>query len=86
MIHSFTFQDEFILLDTESGSIHTVDESAFLVAQAIENGEDPHRCGAPEGDVDEILAEPECFADGLIRDDEGVLIRQIRMKDEKHSS
>jgi len=36
--------------------------------------------------VDEILAEPECFADGLIRDDEGVLIRQIRMKDEKHSS
>ncbi len=56
MIHAFSFKDEYYMLDVESGSIHALDEAAFHVAQAIEQGVDPYLCGEKK-DVDEILSE-----------------------------
>ena len=57
MIHSFQFEDLYILLDVESGAIHAVDGDTFAVVQAVEQGRDPYACGLSRGEIDEILAE-----------------------------
>ena len=59
MIHSFQFQDKFILVDVESGALHELDEPAFRVVQAVERGEDPLKTGVDETTVREVLADLE---------------------------
>ncbi|MEN6594826.1 MAG: thioether cross-link-forming SCIFF peptide maturase [Clostridiaceae bacterium] len=59
MIHSFRFQDKFILVDVESGAIHELDEAAFNVVSAMEQGFDPYAQGVPEATVCEVLADLE---------------------------
>ena len=46
-----------MLLDVESGAIHTVDAETFAVVQAVEAGRDPYACGLPRAETDEILSE-----------------------------
>jgi len=55
VIHSFRFADLNILLDVESGAIHLLDEEAFLVARAVERGEDPFASGVDASAVREVL-------------------------------
>ena len=38
MIHAFRFHDYNLILDVESGALHSVDEPAFAVVQALEKG------------------------------------------------
>ncbi len=57
MIHALAFQDEYYVIDIESGAIHRLDESAFRVAKALERGEDPYECGVLKADAAEILEE-----------------------------
>ena len=59
MIHSFQFQHHHILLDTESGAIHELDDAAFAVVQAIEHGEDAFQAGVDADTVREILSDLE---------------------------
>jgi len=59
LIHSFQFQDKFILVDVESGALHELDEPAFRVVQAVERGEDPLQTGVDETTVQEVLADLE---------------------------
>ncbi len=59
MIHSFQFQDKFILVDVESGAIHKLDQSAFQVVQAIEHGDDPYAVGVESNTVQEVLSDLE---------------------------
>ncbi len=55
MIHTFRFEDLNILLDVESGAIHLLDGEAFLVARALERGEDPFASGPDAATVREVL-------------------------------
>ena len=57
MIHSFQFQDHHVLLDVESGAIHTLDDAAYSVVQAMEQGRDPYAVGVDVGTVREVLAD-----------------------------
>ena len=57
MFHSFPFQDTYILLDVESGAIHTVDAETYAVVRALEQGRDAYACGLPRETVDEILSD-----------------------------
>ncbi|MEN6418384.1 MAG: thioether cross-link-forming SCIFF peptide maturase [Clostridiaceae bacterium] len=59
MIHSFQFQDKFLLVDVESGAIHELDKAAFMVAYALERGEDPYAGNVPRESVSEVLADLE---------------------------
>lgn len=59
MIHSFQFQDRFILVDVESGAIHSLDEPAYRIVQAIEHGDDPHGVGVDADTVKEVLSDLE---------------------------
>lgn len=54
MIHSFQFQDKYIMVDVESGSLHELDEPAYRVVQAIERGEDPLESGVDGKTVREV--------------------------------
>ena len=73
MIHAFTFHNpisdsnRYLLLDVESGAVHRLDESAYLVARSIELGEDPYGVGPSKDEVEEILTEFEILRqDGLL--------------------
>lgn len=63
MIHAFTFQNpisdttRYLLLDVESGAVHLLDEAAFLVARALELGEDPLTSLSSKEEAQEILEE-----------------------------
>ena len=57
MIHAFSFEDLFILLDVESGAIHLLDKDAFLVARAIEEHRDPYACSLSRETVADILSD-----------------------------
>ncbi|MEG1523640.1 MAG: thioether cross-link-forming SCIFF peptide maturase [Clostridia bacterium] len=57
MIHSFRFQDINILLDPESGAIHTVDNAAYAVVQAMEHGDNIDAIGLPKTELDEVLSD-----------------------------
>ncbi len=59
MIHSFKFQDKNVLLDVESGAIHTVDDAAFAVVSAMEHGADPYAVGVDAETVSEVLSDLE---------------------------
>ena len=59
MIHSFKFQNHNVLLDVESGAIHTVDDAAFAVISALERGEDPYTVGVERDTVAEVLSDLE---------------------------
>lgn len=41
MIHTFTYQNDYFVLDTESGAIHTLDKPAYDVLRCMEEGTDP---------------------------------------------
>jgi uncharacterized protein len=45
------------LLDVESGAVHLLDEAAFLVARALELGEDPLTSLSSKEEAQEILEE-----------------------------
>lgn len=55
MIHSFRFEDINVLLDVESGALHTLDDDAFVIVQAIESGSDPFSVGVDAATVREVL-------------------------------
>lgn len=57
MIHTFSFLGDYLLVDTESGAIHRLDEDAYRVARALEQGEEPLRSGPDAADVRDICAE-----------------------------
>ena len=63
MIHTFTFNTYNIIVDAASGSVHSVDEAAFDVIKAIDEGRDPaeaaekHNLG--ESELAELLADIE---------------------------
>lgn len=58
MIHTFRFHEMNVVLDVESGAIHLLDDAAYSVLSALEQGEDPHQCTAlPAEEVEEILQE-----------------------------
>lgn len=59
MIHSFQFQNRFILVDVESGAIHSLDEPAYRIVQAIEHGDDPCGVGVDADTVKEVLSDLE---------------------------
>lgn len=59
MIHSFRFQNSNVLLDVESGAIHTLDDDAFAVVQALESGADAYAAGVDAETVLEVLADLE---------------------------
>jgi uncharacterized protein len=63
LIHSFQFQDQFLLVDVESGAIHKLDETALRVASALEHGEDPYQTGIAREAVSEVLADLEELRD-----------------------
>ena len=48
-----------MLLDVESGAIHTVDDAAFAVISALERGEDPYTVGVERDTVAEVLSDLE---------------------------
>ncbi len=47
----------YLLLDVESGAVHLLDEAAFLVARALELGEDPLTSLSSKEEAQEILEE-----------------------------
>ena len=51
----FRFQDLNILMDVESGAIHSLDDAAAKVETALEKGEDPYSAGVGRVETDEIL-------------------------------
>ncbi|MEG1560555.1 MAG: thioether cross-link-forming SCIFF peptide maturase [Clostridia bacterium] len=57
MIHAFKALGKNILMDVESGAIHVLDDAAFLVACALEEGKDPYETGASTEETKEILLE-----------------------------
>ncbi len=59
LIHSFRFQTLNILLDVESGAIHTLDDDAFAVVQALEHDVNPYSVGVNAETVAEVLADLE---------------------------
>ncbi|MEA4870746.1 MAG: thioether cross-link-forming SCIFF peptide maturase [Christensenella sp.] len=64
MIHTFQFQTKNILLDVESGAIHTLDDAAFAVVRAMEQGRDPYAVGVEAETVREVLADLEELKSG----------------------
>ena len=59
MIHAFQFHDYYLILDVESGALHSVDEAAFAVIQAWEKGWDVYGLPYPERQIREIVQEAE---------------------------
>ena len=57
MIHSFKFQNYNVLLDVESGAIHSIDDAAFAVVQAMEHGVNPYGVGVDAETVREVLSD-----------------------------
>ena len=76
MIHSFQFQDQNVLLDVESGAIHTVDDAAFAIVQAIERGEDPEIALAATG-VERQRHEAQANGLRSARGDSGTIARWL---------
>lgn len=61
MIHAFRFHDYNLILDVESGALHSVDEPAFAVVQALEKGWDVYALPYPERQIREIVEEVEAL-------------------------
>jgi len=60
VIHTFRFRDFNIVLDVESGAVHLLDDHAFAVLTAIENGQDPYQISdLDQAEIGEIVAEYE---------------------------
>lgn len=59
MIHAFRFHEYYLILDVESGALHSVDEPAYAVVQAMEKGWDIFALPYPERQIREIAAEVE---------------------------
>ena len=57
MIHAFRFNELYLILDVESGALHSVDEPAYSVVQAEEKGWDVFALPYPERQIREIVAE-----------------------------
>ena len=57
MIHSYKFQNQNVLLDVESGAIHSIDNAAFAVVQAMEHGKNPYGVGVDAETVREVLSD-----------------------------
>ncbi|NCB30774.1 MAG: thioether cross-link-forming SCIFF peptide maturase, partial [Clostridia bacterium] len=59
LIHAFQFRDLYLILDVESGALHSVDEPAYAVVQALEKGWDVYALPYPERQIREIVQEVE---------------------------
>ena len=57
MIHAFRFQNYYLALDVESGAVHSMDEQAYEVVRALEEGRPLESLPYPKEDVSEIVAE-----------------------------
>ena len=55
MIHAFTFKDMNLVLDVESGALHSVDKPAFDVVRTLETGGDPYALPYSREDIRSIL-------------------------------
>ena len=61
MIHAFRFQNYYLALDVESGAVHSMDEEAYDVVRALEEGRSLDALPYPKAEVDEIIAELEAL-------------------------
>lgn len=57
MIHAFTFKDMNLVLDVESGALHSMDKPAFDVVRTLETGGDPYALPYSREDIRSILDE-----------------------------
>ena len=57
MIHAFRFQNYYLALDVESGAVHSMDEQAYEVVRALEEGRPLESLPYPKEDISEIVAE-----------------------------
>ena len=57
MIHAFRFQNYDLALDVESGAVHSMDEQAYEVVRALEEGRPLESLPYPKEEVGEIVAE-----------------------------
>ncbi len=57
MIHAFIYRDEFLVLDVESGAVHSLDELSFDIIRAIELGNDVYALPYSDTEIDEVLVE-----------------------------
>lgn len=57
MIHAFRFQNYYLALDVESGAVHSMDEQAYEVVRALEEGRPLESLPYPKEEVGEIVAE-----------------------------
>lgn len=63
MIHAFRFQQHYLALDVESGAVHSMDEQAYEVVRAMEEGRPLESLPYPADEVAEICAELEALRD-----------------------
>lgn len=57
MIHAFEFKNMYLVLDVESGALHSVDKQAFDVIRALENNDDPTLLPYEKHQIAEIIDE-----------------------------
>ena len=57
MVHAFKFKGFHLVLDVESGALHSVDEMTYDIVRAIETSKDPHTLPYSASDIDEVLFE-----------------------------
>lgn len=63
MIHAFRFQQYYLALDVESGAVHSMDEQAYEVVRALEEGRPLESLPYPRTEIDEIVAELDSLHD-----------------------
>lgn len=57
MIHAFAYRDKYLVLDTESGSVHQLDRQSYEIVRAMETGNDVYALPYSNSEIDEVLSE-----------------------------
>ncbi len=57
MVHAFKFKDLYMILDVESGAIHSVDKAAYDVICEMKKGNDPYKLPYDAGEIRQIISE-----------------------------
>lgn len=57
MIHAFPYRNKYLVLDVESGAVHSLDELSYEVVHAIELGNDVYSLPYSRTEIDEVLSE-----------------------------
>lgn len=57
MVHTFKFKDLYMILDVESGAIHSVDKAAYDVICEIGKGNDPYKLHYDAAEIQQIISE-----------------------------